>query len=386
MSTRTKTKCPLTGLEAIKESPGSRLCYHIPTLNNVYTGIDYFSYSIGYKWTDLPELLNSSQKGKLFQWVVRELRNKEPKASKTILIPEDYLDTKYTGTDSPLNQKITPTQKLEWLLEYVYHDMEDLGTEKSITNAELLPVLATVDGKEVQKLLNILRKRNLISIDYNKSTPLPENEQPYNSPYEDFVVIGLVHYGKEDPNHINHCEVTLEGFEAYKALKAVKTDSDFGFMALKFGTKEKPSSADENYKKYWKPMVEKEFCPLHALYEEEKSEAGNINNIMEAQIRKCKFLIADVTPPEDTDTPNPNVMWEAGFAEGLNKPVFYVCDKNNTPKKRVFDIDHHNTLYYDSNNEEQMKEDCKRLKATIFNTLAKEDQLNLKQRSKMFGV
>jgi nucleoside 2-deoxyribosyltransferase len=361
MSTPTKTKCPLTGLEANEERTGSRLCYHIPKLNNIYTGIDYFYYGIDYKWTDLSKLLNSSQKGKLFQWVVQELRNKEPKASKTILIPEDYLNTEYTGTDSPLNQKITPTQKLNLLLEYIYHDLEEFGLTKALKHCELFPILATVEISTVERFMNILlEKKYICELNPNR--------------------------GSDKSSHSYNFQHTLEGFEVYEAYRKGKADSDFGFMALKFGSKEKPSSADENYKKYWKPMVEKEFCPLHALYEEEKSEAGNINNIMEAQIRKCKFLIADVTPPEDTDTPNPNVMWEAGFAEGLNKPVFYVCDKNNTPKKRVFDIDHHNTLYYDSNNEEQMKEDCKRLKATIFNTLAKEDQLNLKQRSKIFGV
>ncbi len=141
-------------------------------------------------------------------------------------------------------------------------------------------------------------------------------------------------------------------------------------MALKFSTDTYTSPADVIYKNYWKKAVEEAGYQLHALYE--KSEAGNINNSMEAQIRKCKFLIADVTPPEGTRTPNPNVMWEAGFAEGLNKPVFYVCDKNTPPEKRVFDIDHHNTLYYDSYSDEKMKEDCEILKATIFNTFAKE--------------
>ena len=343
MRMETVTTCPLSGLDAEEIKQISEFHYRIPSLDNLYPGIDCFSYFIDDQFGTL-STLTSSQKGKLFQWIFQELQNKTLREQKTVFVPSNYWDIECLAVDSPLNQKITPTQKLDWLLEYLYHNVESLGTMKYIPNFELFPILATVDPNEVDVLIQILVEKNYC---FEKSRSLDSNELGYGFPIE----------------------TTLEGFEAYEAYKEGKAHSNFGFMALKFSTDDYISPADEIYKNYWKKAVQEAGYPLNALYE--KSEAGNINNSMEAQIRKCKFLIADVTPPEDTDTPNPNVMWEAGFTEGLNKPVFYVCDKNKKPKKRVFDIDHHNTLYYDTS---KMKEDCEELKATIFNTFAKDAQ------------
>ena len=56
------------------------------------------------------------------------------------------------------------------------------------------------------------------------------------------------------------------------------------------------------------------------LGDEEK--AGSIPGQMEAEIRKSKALIADVS------LCNTNVFWEAGFAHGLSKAVIYFYDKN----------------------------------------------------------
>jgi nucleoside 2-deoxyribosyltransferase len=48
--------------------------------------------------------------------------------------------------------------------------------------------------------------------------------------------------------------------------------------------------------------------------------AGVIDNIMRAQIRDAAFILADLTDA------NPGAYWEAGFAEGLGKPVIYLCE------------------------------------------------------------
>jgi hypothetical protein len=340
MSTQTETKCPLTGLDATIIPPrGNYTTYEVKDLKLQYSVSPIVLEALEAKKRNNEDF--DLEKGKLLYWVNNEWQKVIKETSLKIPMIDSQLINE-SNELSPLRLKITPNQKLDWLLEYIYHDMESLGTRKSIPHHELFPILATVEASEVDILMKILTKRKHC-LEYTRSQ-------------------GFASYPFE-------IETTLEGFEAYEAYKEGKAHSNFGFMALKFSTDDYISPADEIYKNYWKKAVQEAGYPLNALYE--KSEAGNINNSMEAQIRKCKFLIADVTPPEDTDTPNPNVMWEAGFAEGLNKPVFYVCDKNKKPKKRVFDIDHHNTLYYDTS---KMKEDCEELKATIFNTFAKDAQ------------
>jgi hypothetical protein len=330
MNVEKHKQCPISGLDALETQREGIYTYRIHAMD--------LTYSIHNKW-DILSTLTSAQKGKLFQWVYKKVKNN--KLERTIDISSEDFDIEYKEA---LNQKITPTRKLNLLLEYIYHDVEEFGLTKALKHFELFPILATVEISTVERFMQILLEKNYI------------------------CGLNIGRGGDKSSHHVNFGS-TIEGFEAYEAYRKGKADSDFGFMALKFSTDEYISPADEIYKNYWKKAVQEAGYPLNALYE--KSEAGNINNSMEAQIRKCKFLIADVTPPEDTDTPNPNVMWEAGFAEGLNKPVFYVCDKNKKPKKRVFDIDHHNTLYYDTS---KMKEDCEELKATIFNTFAKDAQ------------
>ena len=51
------------------------------------------------------------------------------------------------------------------------------------------------------------------------------------------------------------------------------------------------------------------------------ARAGIIDNIMRTQIRDAAFVIVDLTHD------NPGAYWEAGYAEGLGKPVIYICEK-----------------------------------------------------------
>ena len=70
-------------------------------------------------------------------------------------------------------------------------------------------------------------------------------------------------------------------------------------------------------------------------------KAGHIDAIIEDEIRRCRFLIADLSDD------NAGAYWEAGFAEGLGKDVIYICrekDKDGkTDKKTHFDTDHRQT-------------------------------------------
>jgi nucleoside 2-deoxyribosyltransferase len=55
--------------------------------------------------------------------------------------------------------------------------------------------------------------------------------------------------------------------------------------------------------------------------------------------------------------------WEAGYAEGLGKPVIYLCKRSAFGKGDThFDTNHHLTVQWDL---ETMADDMERLKATI---------------------
>ena len=65
--------------------------------------------------------------------------------------------------------------------------------------------------------------------------------------------------------------------------------------------------------------------------------------------------------------PNANVMWEAGFAEGLNKPVLYICKP--IAKKAPFDVRNHYCIEY-GESEETYQQACIRIKEALENTFA----------------
>jgi hypothetical protein len=88
---------------------------------------------------------------------------------------------------------------------------------------------------------------------------------------------------------------------------------------------------------------------------------GLIDEKLKVKIRRAAFMIADVTEP------NPNVLWEAGFAEGLNKPVIYSCRKDQweAVKEKTFDTNHMYTIIW---NPEELDEAGNQLTATIRDT------------------
>ncbi|MGO9847825.1 MAG: hypothetical protein ACLPKT_14875, partial [Methylocella sp.] len=75
-----------------------------------------------------------------------------------------------------------------------------------------------------------------------------------------------------------------------------------------------------------------------------------------------RFLIADLSDD------NAGAYWEAGFAEGLGKPVIYVCRarEGGELKKTHFDANHRHTVRWDLS---ALDQTAKELKAVIRNTL-----------------
>lgn len=75
------------------------------------------------------------------------------------------------------------------------------------------------------------------------------------------------------------------------------------------------------------------------------ARAGIIDNIMRSQIRDSAFVIVDLTHD------NSGAYWEAGYAEGLGKPVIYICEKGKfQDAKTHFDTNHCTTVIWSADN------------------------------------
>ena len=91
--------------------------------------------------------------------------------------------------------------------------------------------------------------------------------------------------------------------------------------------------------------------------------AGLIDAVIEDEIRRCRFVVADLSDKND------GAYWEAGFAEGLGKPVVYICCATDERGEQIathFDANHRQTVRW---NLASLQDFERKLKAVIRNTL-----------------
>jgi len=156
--------------------------------------------------------------------------------------------------------------------------------------------------------------------------------------------------------------LSMDGWQRYEALKRGRSDSTKAFMAMKFGD----PVLDAVYRDCLKPAVAQTGFDLLRL--DEKPRAGLIDDRPRVEIRSSRFIIADLTHR------NLGAYWEAGYAEGLGKPVIYTCEKSVFEKGNThFDTNHHLTVPWEQAN---LADAVQRLKDTIRATLPAEAKLN----------
>jgi hypothetical protein len=151
--------------------------------------------------------------------------------------------------------------------------------------------------------------------------------------------------------------LSFSGWKHYQELKRATSDSRKAFMAMQYNKKPLESIVETVFR----GAVRQTGFDLFLL--RERPVAGLIDNRLRAEIRAARFLIADLTHR------NPGAYWEAGYAEGLGKPVIYTCEKRtfgNSKRTPHFNTNHHQTVLWDSRKPEDT---AKELKATIRATL-----------------
>lgn len=128
--------------------------------------------------------------------------------------------------------------------------------------------------------------------------------------------------------------LSLNGWQSYDDERRGKSTGGYAFIAMQFGDQE----LDEMVKSTLKPAIN-ESLGYDLVDMREVARAGVIDNIMRQQIRDADFVLVDLTHD------NYGAYWEAGYAEGLGKPVIYICEneKFNT-RSTHFDTNHCTTV------------------------------------------
>jgi nucleoside 2-deoxyribosyltransferase len=203
-----------------------------------------------------------------------------------------------------------------------------IGAGRSFSDPDLVATVGAIDGSDVSWAAHALR---------------------------DLIHFSARHHdGSLDLNF--GAEIMLSGWSRIEELRRARVASRYAFFARQFSSPD----MDALYERCLRDAVAQTGYHLRIATQ----KAGHIDAIVEDEIRRCRFLIADLSDD------NAGAYWEAGFAEGLGKPVIYICrdkEKNGeTAKKTHFDTDHRQTVRWDL---AKLDETATVLKAVIRNTL-----------------
>ena len=113
--------------------------------------------------------------------------------------------------------------------------------------------------------------------------------------------------------------VTVEGYEIVDQLKQGLSNSSRAFVAMWFD-----KTMNAAYHDGIEPGIrDAGYEPVRV---DGKEFLGRIDDAIIAEIRGCRFLVADFT--QGNDGARGGVYYEAGFAHGLDTPVIFSCRKD----------------------------------------------------------
>jgi hypothetical protein len=131
--------------------------------------------------------------------------------------------------------------------------------------------------------------------------------------------------------------LTFNGWDQYEKLQRGRVESRKAFMAMRYGD----AALDEIVDRYFRPAVGQTGFALIRL--DDQPRAGLIDDRLRVEIRASRFLVADLSHD------NLGAYWEAGYAEGLGKPVIYTCEREKFEHAKThFDTNHHLTVVWDA--------------------------------------
>ncbi len=149
------------------------------------------------------------------------------------------------------------------------------------------------------------------------------------------ILTGLDSSRFGSPYEVQDMNLTLDGWRIYDEKKRGQTAGKFGFLAMKFGD----PILDPFSREVIKPAIQSIGFELIDI--RDIAQAGIIDNLLRSQIRDAAFVLVDLTHD------NSGAYWEAGFAEGLGKPVLYLCERTKFDERQThFDTNHCTTVIW----------------------------------------
>jgi len=149
--------------------------------------------------------------------------------------------------------------------------------------------------------------------------------------------------------------LSFRGWTYYEELAKGGIAYRKAFMAMKFGD----PVLEQILSNVFKPAAKLAGFDLFKL--DDVPRAGLIDDRLRVEIQSADFLVADLTHD------NLGAYWEAGYAEGLGKPVIYTCEQTRFEQTKThFDTNHHLTIVWDATTPDAA---ASALKATIRATL-----------------
>jgi hypothetical protein len=250
--------------------------------------------------------------------------------SAEILVTMDWLDSFSKTARLP-----RPATQAANLIGVIGDHMAETGEGYFIDDVRDAPLVGAMSPAMFERLRTELANRGLI-------TALEAVQRP------DPTTGGVTH-GKL-------FGLTMDGWEAYETERSGAFAGRYGFAALKFGDPILDPFLDDVVKPAVRDGVGFDLVDLRNV-----SRAGVIDNILRTQIRDAAFVIVDLTHD------NAGAYWEAGYAEGLGKPVIYICEETKFAEAKThFDTNHCTTVMWSV---EQPKAFTDQLVATIRRSL-----------------
>jgi len=157
-----------------------------------------------------------------------------------------------------------------------------------------------------------------------------------------FVVNGLITLGllqglQFPDGHSVNVTLSFVGWERFEQLRRGTPSGRKAFMAMDYGNQILGRLVNE----YFRVAVRETGFELRRL--DDEAPAGLIDDRLRVEIQSSRFLIVDLTDG------NAGAYWEAGYAEGLGKPVIYTCAESKFEEASHFDTNHHLHVLWNEN-------------------------------------
>lgn len=310
--------CPICKHDLIKKDDrGERLFFECPRCGCFSLSGTAFA-TLGWRLNQRPDA------GDKLSYALYRMTKRE----QWVMLDSELLGNIIANTELP-----RPQAQLENLIAWIGDSLPTVGATVEV-NEHVLSAVGAKDMTSVRVLLGHAQQSSYIE-----------------GQFADFLGGGFAVQG---------LRLTLPGWSFYEELKRGQTSNRYAFIAMQFGRPDLDAVVNDCFR----PAVAETGFELTRL--DDSPSAGLIDDRLRVEIRQSRFLLADLTHH------NKGAYWEAGFAEGLGKPVIYLCRKDvfeDRTQGTHFDTNHHLTVVWDPSD---LPDAAEKLKATIRATLPSE--------------